>query len=130
MTKIEAYIELWGETFTPSKCSNSSKVVFYKYNNPGDIAKTGKHKNQEYPYGAATIHNSDSSLSEVEKILWVFEQYKQVKDTTEFSKIEMRRVHFLLLYNQQCNVEIPIEILSKLAELDIELTISAEENND
>jgi len=129
MVKLFPRITLSGDNFSPKRVDNDSCSFFSNKKEKGDIATTGRYKGKPLPYGSAVIASPENITGENEKILWVIEKYLNHKEKILNCGAEDIVFHIDVNYIDQCNLAFDPEIIKKISDLNISLTITCWESD-
>ena len=125
---------LSGDNFSPALFVRSSGLKLTNINEKGDIGKIGRFKNKKIPFGSAEIDISDIYIQNKLKNIDQFDLILVVL-SDNLPKINAAGVTDIYLdinleYEDQCNWELKREQIKKLAEIDINLSISCFKRGD
>ena len=129
--KIDCHCLLQGEDFSPSTVEKQTSLVFHKKNEPSEKGSIGRYRNRPIPYGSAELKFEADSITpdmlspKSHSLTVLRKNIKLFRD----AGATMIVLHFDVAYEGQCNIEISPDLLSKLAELGIPVTISCFEDN-
>ena len=130
MVKIYPRITICGDNFSPKKVENDTDMLFSNKNEKGEIAKQGRYKGKPLPYGSADIIPPNTLQGEKQKLLYIIDKYNKSKNKIkEFDDIDIV-FHIDVDYQNQCNLAFDVDILEKIANLKIPVTISCWENDE
>lgn len=124
MDRIEPYIELWGESFTPSQVDKENGSIFSESQNPGEIGFKGKYRDKPIPFGSATISIKHLSISGNEKIKEVCTLYLQNAEKIKASGCTDIYLHLSFFSASQNNFELSEGDISLISKLNCPVTIS------
>lgn len=126
MKSISAICVLQGENFNPSEFVRLTTLNVKEIQRKGDIGLKGRYKGQEIPFGSLTIECLESEDC-LDIITTQLSMNKILLDKSGVSDI------FLTLnleYIDQCNWEFDNKLLSKIVDLNIQLSISCWKGSD
>ena len=129
MLNIYVDCHIWGERFSPKAVESKTGIAFQKKNEPGDIADSGRYRDQPRPYGSATLVVREGGER---GDLISFEAIKYLgKNLHEFKRAGATDISLdiVVAYGGQCNLEMSAALLNSLASLQIPLTISCYEDH-
>ena len=119
---IEPECDLWGESFHPSDLIVIENIKMRLSNEPNTIGTNGKYKGKPQPFGFCKIATPDT-VSNPQKIEWLADFIKVNKH--KFNEAGATDITFSInWFGVQGNMEFTSKELSKIAELNIPLTIT------
>jgi hypothetical protein len=128
MLNIYADCNVWGANFSPTALEKDTGIVFQRKNEPGQIADSGRYRNQPLPYGSATLVLREGR--ETGEIVALQDVDFVAKHLAHFRKAGATKIviDIVVAYGGQCNLEMNPEFLSAVASLGIPLTLSCYED--
>ena len=89
----------------------------------GETGTFGRYKGKPIPYGSAVLRFKDSNNSLEIALEKLHSNYQRLKD----SNVEQMLLTLNVAYKDQCNFDIEKESIKKLAQMDIDFSISCYE---
>ncbi|MDZ4700997.1 MAG: hypothetical protein SH809_14915 [Rhodothermales bacterium] len=123
MTKLYATLELQGDMFPPSEAERLTGLSMIHKVEPGEIVKRGRYKGQPSPYGAASLAVPEA-VAEKEKLEWLLDAALKYVGTFRRIGTDRLYIHASYAFDGQCNLAYSTSELRKLAELDLDFTVS------
>jgi len=115
---------LWGEAFSPSTAEKQTGIVFDAKNEPGEIARSGRYRNQPTPHGSATIKFEDDLSScdplTTQSLNVLAESIPAFREAGATTIV----IHCDVAYRDQCNLEMSPGFLAAIARLGVPLTLT------
>lgn len=129
MIRITASINFFGDTFQPGRAEELTGLSFTEKNEVGDIAKTGRYKNQPLPYGASSF-NAPNEIEWPNRVLWLAQQWVGKIDTAKQCGAD--NIHFWVgyFYDDQCNCNLSVEEIKAINALSIPYLFSVYQVDD
>ncbi len=122
MIKIRAYCLLQGMNFSPALAESRTGLSLENKNEVGETGRSGRYKDRPVPYGSAELTASDT-----DRIIGILEKHI---GTFRSCHAETVILHFDVSYDTQCNLEFGPELIKKISDLQIPLTISCYADNE
>ena len=118
MVRITATIEFWGSNFQPGQAEQLTGLLFTRKNEIGDIATSGRYKNQPLPYASASFGAPDT-VAWPDRVLWLAQQWAGHIDLARQCGAE--EIHFWVgyYYDTQCNCDLSVEEINAINALSI-----------
>lgn len=117
---IQPQLNLWGESFSPSKLKSISNIALADINEPGEIGKAGRYKGEPRPYGACCIFVPD--YIKRNKIIWLANLIIENKGAFENAGATEIVLH-ITWFGMQGSMEFTVEELNRIAAAEVPLTI-------
>ncbi len=115
---------LIGEYFKPEELEGKSNLLFEVRQEKGGTGRFGRYKGKSNPYGSAIlIYNSSPDSLEI-----ALEELQSNYQTLKSLNVEQILLTLNIAYEDQCNFDIEKESIKKLAQMDIDFSVSCYEN--
>ncbi len=113
-------IDLWGESFSPSKLKSIPNIALADSNEPGEIGKSGRYKGEPRPYGACRILVPD--YIESNQVVWLANLI--IKNKVAFKNAGATEIILhIIWFGKQGSMEFTIEELNRIAAAKVPLSI-------
>ncbi len=129
MIRLFPYCWMCGETFSPRTVERRAGIVFDAKDEPGEIARSGRYRDQPNPHGSASIdfvhdRSSCDPLS-MESLNFLAENIPIFRE----AGAEDIGIHCDVDYSDQCNLAMSPEFLVAVASLGVPLSFSCYEDD-
>lgn len=126
MIKIDGYLMLLGENFSPSQLERFFEIRFDRKNEKGEIASKGRYIGRAVPHGSAEYHFSvepknRDMFSLDDKLVMILDQIDLLKNEYGISEIS---VYWNVAYRGQCNLEISVGLMNRMARYGIPMLVT------
>lgn len=130
MIKTLLIFRAMGTAFSPSAAEKQTGLLFSKKNEPGDIGKWGRYKEQPIPYGSAELCDptEDSDLFALSPVF--FRTLELLVPACRAALATSIVLHADLAFEDQCNIEMSEDFIQALAGLRIPFTMTCYENRE
>ena len=129
MVRLYPSCWMWGETFSPRAVERRTGIVFDAKDEPGEIARSGRYRDQPNPFGGATIKFEDDRSScdpvSMQSLMFLAENIPVFREAGATTIV----IHCDVDYRDQCNLEMSPEFLAAVASLGVPFTISCYEDD-
>jgi hypothetical protein len=120
--------QFYGTAFSPSAAEEQTGLRLTRKTEPGEIANSGRYKDQSVPYGAATLETDDQS-SWAEKWNSLLGTLTENLETMRACGADDIVLDCASFNDAQCNFELSIAEIQQLSVLGIALTFSCYPKN-
>jgi hypothetical protein len=132
MIWIEATCNLYGPEFSPRLAEVLTGLSFSEKCEPGQLGKCGRFKGKSIPFGSsiltpphqATVANPDFGIE------WLADVVSIQRQNLEKAFVTDVTIRLNVFHDGQCNMEMSQELLRRLADSGVKLTVSCFEDSD
>jgi hypothetical protein len=118
ITKIDVCVQFWGQKFSPASAEQRTGLTFDEKNEVGDLGRTGRHKGEPIPFGAARLE-PPPEIPDEDKILWLAASLKGKMEAMEECGLEEAHFYAGYFYEEQCNCTLTASETKAIAEVGI-----------
>jgi hypothetical protein len=113
-----------GEKFSPGKAESSAKINFSLKNEPLELGRRGRYRDQPLPYGSGELIDADSDTTMSGSRSHFLDALMLLVPACRAAGATSLSVHCDVAYDNQCNFELNRQFISHLAAIDVDLTFS------
>ena len=123
---VHVYIQLLGDTFSPSAAEEVTGLALLDKREPGHIGQRGRYRDKPVPYGVASL-DAPTNVPPADKLSWVIDRALPHIEALREMGADHSEVWIVEHFDGQANMYYTPEELAKLAQLGLPLCVSGYE---